>query len=132
MARLSGKGGILYASVTSGGSASAIAFINSWDMTFTTEKQDVTAFGDANKQYVSGLPDAQGSYAGFYDSSTAQLYTAATDGVARPFYFYPTTATTTQYFYGNAIFDFSIKQAQNGGIAISGSWAAASAITKVG
>lgn len=133
MARISGKSGRLYAAVASGGLAEPIAFINSWDITFATDKQDVTAFGDLNKQYVSGLPDAQGNYAGFYDNATAQMYTAATDGVARKFYFYPDqVGLITQYFHGLGIFDFSIKEGIGGGVEISGGWAAASTVVKVG
>jgi hypothetical protein len=132
LSRISGKNGRVYINILSGGTSEPIAFLNQWDMTFTTEKQDVTAFGDANKTYVSGLPDAQFTYAGFYDNATAQTYTAATDGVARKFYFYPDNTATTQYWWGTAILDFSIKTAQNGGVSISGSAAAATAIVKVG
>ncbi len=132
MARLSGKSGRLYAGITSGGTAEPIAFINSFSLSFSTDKQDVTAFGDTNKVYVSGFSDATGDFAGFYDDATAQLYTAAVDGVARRFYFYPDSTTNTKYFYGTAIFDFSVSEQIGGGVAVSGSWAAATAIAKVG
>jgi len=132
MARISGKNGILYANITSGGTAEPIAFLNQFSMDFTTDKQDVSCFGDTTKQYVSGFADASGAFAGFYDNATAQLYTAAIDGVARKFYFYPTTASTAQYWFGTGIFDFSISEQTSGGVAISGSWAAATAVAKVG
>lgn len=132
MARISGKSGRLYANITSGGTAEPIAFVNSFAMNFATDKQDVTCFGDTVKQYVSGFADATGDFAGFYDTATAQLYTAAIDGVARKFYFYPDQTSTSQYWFGTAIFDFSISEAISGGVAISGSWAAATAVSKVG
>lgn len=131
MARLSGKNGLLYANITSGGTAEPIAFINQFGLNFATDKQDVTCFNDTNKVYVSGFSDASGDFAGFYDDATAQLYTAAVDGVARKFYFYPDRTTTTRYFFGTAIFDFSIAENINGGVSVSGSWAAATAISKV-
>lgn len=132
MARISGKSGRVYMSILSGGVPEPVAFLNQWDMTFTTDKQDVTAFGDTNKTYVSGLPDAQFSYGGWYDNATAQMYTAAVDGIPRKFYFYPDNSNNAQYFNGTAIFDISIKTGQGGGVAISGSAAAAGPIVKVG
>ena len=74
----------------------------------------------------------QGTYAGFYDNATVQMYTAATDGIARSFYLYPTTAATTQYWFGTAIFDMDIDGSVDGAVAISGSFAAATGATKIG
>lgn len=132
MARKHGRNGRLYASITSGGTAEPIAYLNSWDISFDVDNVDVTAFGDNNKVYVAGLPDASGSFAGFYDSESAQLYTAATDGVARKFYLYGDVSETTKYWYGTALFDFSVSASVDGAIAVSGNWNAASAVTKVG
>lgn len=130
MARISGKSGRLYVAITSGGTAEPIAFLNSFDMSFSTDKQDVTAFGDPNKVYVAGFSDASGNFAGFYDTASAQLYTAATDGLARRFYFYPDNSNNSQYFFGTALWDFSVQQQVNGGVGVSGSWAAAGPISK--
>jgi hypothetical protein len=132
VARIHGKSGRLYAAIASGGNAEPIAYLNSWSIDFSTDKADVTAFGDTNKVYVSGLPDSSGSFGGFYDDATAQLYTAAQDGVARKFYLYPSNATTGQYWYGTALFDFSVTSGVADAVAISGNWNAAGAITKVG
>lgn len=132
MARISGKNGRLYAAITSNGTAEPIAFINSFALNFTQDRQDVTAFGDTQKVYVAGYSDAQGSFAGFYDDATAALYTAAVDSVKRRFYFYPDTTSTGKYFFGEAFFDFSIEENLGGGVSVSGSWSAASAISKVG
>lgn len=131
MGRIAGKTGRLYAAITSGGQAEPITFMTQWDMNFATEKNDVTAFGDVNKMYVSGFADATGSFAGFYDDATPQMYTAAVDGVPRRFYFYPDVTTTTKYWHGQAIFDFAVSQQVSGGVAISGSWAATSEVKRV-
>lgn len=131
MARISGDDGRLYAAIASGGTAEPIAFLTEWTANFATDKYPVTAFEDANKTYVSGKPDGAMTYRGFYDTATAQLYTAATDGIARKFYLYP-DKDTAQYWYGTAIFDFSITTKVGGAIEISGGGAAASAVTKVG
>lgn len=131
MARISGDDGRLYAAIASGGTAEPIAFLTKWSAGFATDKYPVTAFEDTNKTYVSGKPDGTFSYSGFYDTATAQLYTAATDGIARKFYLYP-DKDTAQYWYGTAIFDFNVDTSVGGAITINGTGAAASAVTKVG
>jgi hypothetical protein len=132
MARIAGRNGRLYMNLTSGGTAEPVTFLNSWALNFSTEKIDVTSFGDTSMVYVAGLPDAQGTYAGFYDDATVQMYTAATDGVARKFYLYPSTTNNGQYWFGTGIFDTNIDASVDGAVAISGSFAAASVTAKVG
>ena len=132
MARIAGRNGMLYMNLTSAGTAEPVAYLNNWSLDFATDKIDVTAFGDTTKIYVSGLPDCQGTYAGFYDDATVQMYTAASDGVARKFYLYPSTSLVTQYWYGTGLFDMSIDGTVDGPVAVSGSFAAASVTTKKG
>lgn len=132
MARIAGRNGRLYAGIGSAGTAEPIAFLNKWSLNFSTDKIEVTAFGDTTKVYVAGLPDCQGDFGGFYDNATAQLYTAATDGVARRFYLYPDNTNTGQYWFGTAIFDFSVTGDVASSVDISGGFAAASAVSKIG
>ena len=131
MARLHGRAGRLYAGIASGGTAEPITFLNSWSFDASTDDVDVTAFGDTNKTYVSGLPDFKGSFAGFYDNASAQLYTAAVDGVARKFYLYASTSDAI-YWFGSATFDMSVETGVADAVKISGSCVAASAVAKVG
>ena len=131
MARIHGRAGRLYAGIASAGTAEPITFLNSWSFDASTDDVDVTAFGDTNKTYVSGLPDFKGSFAGFYDNATAQLYTAAIDGVARKTYLYPSTSDAI-YWFGTASFDVSIETGVSDAVKISGSFVATSAFTKVG
>jgi|SRR5215471_5363761 len=132
MARIAGRNGRLYAGIGSAGTAEPIAFLSKWSLKFATDKIEVTAFGDSTKVYVSGMPDCQGDYSGFYDNATAQMYTAATDGVARRFYLYPDTTNNAQYWFGTAIFDWSVDGDIGSSVNITGSLAAASAVAKVG
>jgi predicted secreted protein len=132
MARQHGRNARLYMAITSGGTAEPVAFLRQWSISFTTDNVEVTAFGDTNKVYVAGLPDSSGSYSGFYDDATAQFYTAAQDGVARRFYLYPSTASSTQYFFGTGLFDFSLETTVDGANTISGDFQAASIVSKVG
>ena len=82
MGRIAGRNGRVYMGLASGGTAEPIAFLKTWSINFSVDKFDVTAFGDGNKVYVGGLPDASGEFDGFYDDATVQTYTAAVDGVA--------------------------------------------------
>lgn len=117
--------------IASGGTAEPVAFLSSWSIEFETDKEEVTAFGDTNKIYVAGLPDASGEFSGFYDDATAQTYTAATDGVARKFYLYPDNTSATKYWWGTVFPDFKVNAAVDGAAEISSSWNAASSIAKV-
>ena len=132
MARIHGRNGRLYSSLTSGGTAEPITFLNNWSINFNVDNVEVTAFGDTNKTYVAGLPDASGSYSGWYDDATVQFYTAATDGVARKFYLYPDTGSTGKYWFGTAVFDFNVSAAVDGAVAVTGDWSAASIVPRVG
>jgi hypothetical protein len=134
MARLHGRAGNLYVGLASStAAAEAVAFLSKWQITFDTDDVDVTAFGDLNKVYVSGLPDVGGSFSGFYDDATVQTYTAATDGAARRFYLYPKAASTAgPYWFGTAVFDFTAEGDVAGAVAVSGNFKANSAVGKVG
>jgi hypothetical protein len=132
MARMSGQKGALYMAIASGGTAERITFLTQWALNFATDKTDVTSFDDANKTYVSGKPDAQGTFQGWYDNATAQTYTSAIDGIARKWYLYPDRDVNSQYWFGTGLFDFNATGQQDGAIAITGAFAAASAVIKVG
>lgn len=134
MARIHGRSGKLYVGIASDtAAAEAIAFVSKISLNFETDDVEVTAFGDTNKVYVSGLPDCSGSFSGFYDDATAQTYTAATDGLARKFYWYPKTASTAgPYWFGTAIFDFSVEAGVSDSVTISGTFKAASPVAKIG
>ena len=132
MARISGRNARLYVNVTSGGTAEPIPYIKSFSIKGSTDRYDVTAQGDSGRVYVPGLPDAQGDWSGFYDSATAQLYTASQDGVARKVYAYPDINSAGTYWFTTAYFDFSAEFAVDAGAPINGTWAAASSLTKVG
>lgn len=131
MSRIHGRNARLYMNIASGGTAEPVAFINTFELNAASDKQDVTAFTDTSKVYVAGLPDSSGSFKGWFDNATAQTYTAATDGAARKWYFYPDSGATV-YWFGTAFFDFNISAAVDGAVEISGNWNAATGTSKVG
>ena len=78
MARYHGKKGVVYISTTGSGAAATRIGLNAWNIDFTTDKTEVTAFGDTNKVYVQGLKDVSGSIGGWWDDTDADnLFTGA-------------------------------------------------------
>jgi hypothetical protein len=134
MVRHHGRAGRLYVGITgTNASAESVAFLNKWQITFETDDVDVTAFGDANKTYVSGLPDVGGTFSGFFDDATQQLYTAAQDGASRRFYLYPdATNNAGTYWWGTATFDFAAEGGVADAVSVSGNFKAASAVSRIG
>lgn len=131
MARIHGKSGMCYVGVASGAAASPIAYLTDWNLNFTVDQPEVTAFGDLNKIYVSGLPDASGDFSGFYDDASQQLYLSARDGIARNFYLYPNlVADAHQYWFGQILPDFAVSGGISAAVSIKSNWKAASAIIK--
>lgn len=133
MAREHGARGRVYLGITSTGTAEAVAFQSAWTFNAVTDKQDVTALGDGNKVYVAGLPDASGTFTGFFDDATQQAYTAASDGVARKFYLYPNISQAPgTYWFGTVLPDFSAAGGVSSAVTTTSNWNAASSIIRVG
>lgn len=133
MARYAGRKGRLYVGLANDtATAEPVAYLKSWSLDMGTDKIDVTALGDLNKVSVAGLASASGSYSGFWDSATSQLFTAATDGLARKFYLYMTTDVATKYIWGTAFWDATISTDVSGAVEIAGNYEAASNVTLVG
>jgi len=134
VARSHGRFGRLYVGIASDtAAAEPLNFTATWSVAFATDNAEVTALGDTNKVYTAGLPDASGSFSGFLDVDSAATYTAATDGLARRFYLYPTTPTATgPYWFGTALFDFNAEGDVGDSVKMSGDWSAASAVTAIG
>lgn len=124
MARYHGKKGVVYMSLTGGGAAVTVVGMNSWALNMPTDKVEVTAFGDTNKQYVQGLPDISGDLSGWWDDTSDQLYDASRSADGVKMYLYPSSDATGKYFYGPAWVDFNIETGNEGGVNVSGSFVA--------
>lgn len=121
----------MYVGIASGAAASPIAYLSDWTITFAVDQPEVTAFGDLNKIYVSGLPDASGTLNGFFDDQSRQIYTAARDGVARNFYLYPNQITDPlMYWFGQILPDFEVDGGIAAALTIKSSWKASTNVLK--
>lgn len=132
MARQHGKNGRIYFDVAGGGSASPLPFVAKWTADFSTDFVEVTSLGDTNKVRVAGLPDSKFTASGFYDDSTQQTYTAASDGLSRKFYLYPSLLNPGTYFFGTVYADYSMTGGVGEAIACSFNAVAATSILRVG
>jgi hypothetical protein len=143
VSRIHGRNGMVYLGITGPGGgaatttavASPLAFVSDYTINFTVAKVDVTALGDQNLTWVSGLPDASGDFTGFYDTATAQTYVAATDGLSRNFYLYPSLsgdggADVNEYFYGTILPDFAVAGGVSSAVTMKSTWNAASIVQK--
>jgi len=131
---ISGRKGRVYIdnSAAGSGQATPIANLNTWGLDSTTDKTEVSSFGDSSKVYVVGLPDGSISFGGFWDTAAGSQYNISTSVAAgRKFYLYPST-DNAQYFFGLAHFDLSLTQTISGAVEVSGTGSAASSINSVG
>jgi hypothetical protein len=143
VSRIHGRNGMVYLAQSGPGGggasgaavASPLAFVSDWTINFTVAKVDVTALGDTNLVWVAGLPDASGDFTGFFDTATAQTYTAAVDGLSRNFYLYPSLlgvqgASPGQYFFGAILPDFSAAGGVASAVTFKSTWNAATAVSR--
>jgi len=128
MAAYAGKKGVVYMSTSGSGTATNVIKLNDWTTNSATDKYEVTSFGDANKTYVQGLPDLQGTFKGFWDDTESKPYQGASSADGVRMYLYPSSDAPTKYWYGPAWVDVSMETPVAGAITVSvnfsanGSW----------
>jgi hypothetical protein len=92
-----------------GGSAIVpIISVNAWTGEFTTEYENVTCFGDTNKVYLPGMPDAKGSLGGFFNSAELALFRAALNPTPGMLKLTPNINEAAIFFQGKAYMSASI------------------------
>lgn len=128
--RIHGRAGVAYLSVNSGDAASPMAFLSEWTIDYKQNVFDVTTITDAQVVYAAGLPEASGTFTGFYDSATAQSYAAAVDGLPRNMYLYPVAGNTGQFFSGMVLPDYKIGGGSTAAVALSVAWQSADDTTR--
>lgn len=119
MARYAGRKGRILISTSGTGTATVVIGLTTWSLDRSTDKIDVSAFEDTNKQYVLGLPDCKGSFAGNWDDTETKLYAAAQSTDGCKLYLYPSADKLTAYHYGPAWVDFSMTVESNGAVKVS-------------
>ena len=122
-----GRNAAVYIDVSSAGTSAAtpISLKNKWTLDQTTDKYEVTAFGDANKSYVTGVPDAKGTLTGFWDADDITYYNLIGSSAARKLYLYPDRLNNvTTYFFTTGFFDISHDTGTAQVVNFTGNWSA--------
>ena len=124
--RIHGKNGQIKIDPAGGSALVVLADMKTWTLDLSTDRVEVSAFGDTNKQRVAGLPDFQGALAAWWNAATSPAYFAAVlAGAPVTLRLIPNSADPTVYFGGLANVDGSINVDANGGVSIAGKWDAA-------
>jgi hypothetical protein len=134
MARRSGRNGRIYIDTSSAanGSATPVTTVQTFSISQTRDKIETTCFGDTSKQYIMGLGDASGSFAGLIDFGTVNWSTIA-DGNARKMYVYGDRSNHEGiYWFTTAVLDVSFDSGVNDLVKATVNWASASDLISVG
>lgn len=123
--RMAGDRGQIKMDPTGGSSVVTVASLNKWSLNMSKGMYEVTAFGDTNKTYVTGLPDISGSLSGFWDATDRSIFSVALGTVAPYLNLIPTTLAPTYLWKGLAWLDASIDVGSGGAVTIKGSFKAA-------
>ncbi len=76
--KLHGRNGAIYLGGAKGAGGVRVASKSDWTLRRNRDYVDATSFGDSNKTYLAGLPNVEGTFAGFLDLSGDLLLNAAT------------------------------------------------------
>jgi hypothetical protein len=126
--RIHGKNGQVQMDPAGGAALVVLADMNAWTLDASTDRVDVTAFGDTNKRRVSGLPDFSGTLGAWWNAvatSSPAYFEAVLAGTPVSLRLVPNSLDPTVYFEGLANVDGSINVASGGGVSSSGKWDAA-------
>jgi hypothetical protein len=131
MTTFNGQNQRLWVASTASGQATPAAHVKEFEINTSFDAIEVTSFGDANKVYLAGVPDASGSFSGYTDSDSNNSLTGAVSQEARRFYFYIDFANApSKFFSGFGIFSSTHSFSRDGAAEVSGSWNATSTVTK--
>lgn len=126
--RLHGKNGRIQMDAAGGSSLVTLGDLNAWTLDMSTDRVEVTAFGDTNKRRVSGLPDFSGGLGGWWNavaSSSPAYFAAVLAGTPVTLRLIPNTNDATVYFQGLANVDGGVNVSATGAISTAGKWDAA-------
>jgi hypothetical protein len=126
--RLHGKNGQIKMDAAGGTTFVTLADMNAWTLDMSTDRVEVTAFGDTNKRRVAGLPDYTGDLSGWWNAvatSSPAYFAAVLAGTPVTLRLTPNTNDPTTYFQGLANVDGGVSVSATGAISTKGKWDAA-------
>lgn len=103
-----GRTGVIsYDPTGAGTTVVPIASMNAWSLDASTEMEDVSCYGDANRVYLPGLRDTQGEANGFFNAADLTLW-EATVATSPGWLELKPNSTDTAVWEGKAWIDASI------------------------
>lgn len=127
--RLSGLNGAIVIGGALPSPGVVVAAKTEWTFSRSRDFFDGSAFGDGNKHWFAGLPDAQGTYAGLLDLSGDKLFTAATLGT-QSLYLYAdsnlgaSSVALYEVAHGSGFLDATVNCSLNDMVKITGAFRA--------
>jgi hypothetical protein len=133
VAKIHGKGGAIYVGGAKGSGGTKWTYKSEWSLQRNRDYVDATAFGEANKTYLAGLPNVQGNFSGFLDTAGDLLLDAATSG-ALDVYLYADDATLPDgtevlVAHGPAFVDATVTCSNTDAVRITGEFRASDSWT---
>jgi hypothetical protein len=126
--KLHGKNGAIYLGGAKGSGGVKVATKSSWTLQRNRDYVDATVFGEANKTYLAGLPNVQGSFAGILDASGDLLLNAATSETQQMYLYADdnpfTTTSEVLVAHGPALIDASVDASNTDAVRITGEFRA--------
>lgn len=106
----SGRYGKVSYDPTGAGGATLVVIVslNAWTLDASTEMEDVSCYGDANRVYLPGLRDTQGTLGGFFNADELTLWEATVAPSPGFLELMPNDTDTAAKWSGKAYMDASI------------------------
>lgn len=131
--KLHGKNGAIYLGGAKGSGGIKIAAKTEWTLQRNRDYVDATVFGDLNKTYLAGLPNIQGTFAGFLDVSGDLILNSSTSE-SQDIYLYaddnPNAITSVVLVaHGPGLIDANVNATNTDGVRVTGEFRASGAWT---
>lgn len=121
------KDAVVYISTSGSTEASELLGCSEWTLDMSRDAVETTAFGDANKTYVQGLPDISGSLTCFWRDDETKLFSAQASTTAVKCYLYFSRNAATRYAYGTAWFSVSMTSGVSDAVSLTANFVAGGA-----
>ena len=127
--KLHGKNGAIYIGGAKGSGGIKVAVKAEWTLQRNRDYIDATVFGDTNKTYLAGLPNTQGTFSGFFDTSGDLLNNAAASDAQTLYLYADDGASPVLIANGPALIDANISASNTDAVRITGEFRAQGAWT---
>lgn len=122
--KLHGKNGAIYIGGPKGAGIK-VATKSEWTLSLGRDYVDATTFGDTNRNYLVGLRDVSGTFAGLMDVSGDLLVNATTSDIVQLYLYADDGASPILIGSGPALIDAQINASNADAIRMSGNFRAA-------